>query len=284
MDALKEIYDGMTSRLKSHVFGSIGIAFVLWNWKVIYVLCFSKLPILERIEYFDCNTSGWSLYFFPTVIGLAFGLFSPKVNEKAHEFVSKPLSAIKSRDEMFALDRVGRLEDKKLEVEEKKKAVEDKKVEVKKVIDEQQGAANELKGLKQEITSAEDRLSKVVGQVGTQQQKLEDMKAQMAQAEKKDKAISDAEGGPILSKVEEIILVTASMLDTDIYTHGKTSSLHIFKKDLLEIIPDLTSTRAKAEVDDALERFIALKLAQRDGYGGSTLTSKGYKLADKLKE
>lgn len=105
MDGLKEIYDSMTSRLKSHVFGSIAIAFVLWNWKVIYVLCFSEMPILDRIEFFDCNTSPWSLYVFPALTGVIWGLLAPSINAGAHWAVARPLNYMKSNDLKYIVKR-----------------------------------------------------------------------------------------------------------------------------------------------------------------------------------
>ena len=105
MDGLKEIYDSMTSRLKSHVFGSIVIAFVLWNWKVIYVLFSSDMTILDRIEFFDCNTSPWSLYVFPALTGVIWGLLAPPINAGAHWAVARPLNYMKSNDLKYSVKR-----------------------------------------------------------------------------------------------------------------------------------------------------------------------------------
>ncbi|MEM5475343.1 hypothetical protein [Pacificibacter sp. AS14] len=284
MDGLKEIYDSMTSRLKSHVFGSIAVSFILWNWKVIYVLCFSEMPIFFRFAYFNMNMSNEDLYYWPIGLGLILGLGAPWVNAAAHWIVSIPLSYIKSRDELSVLMREGWLEDKKLEVERKKTAVQDEKLKAVNLVKKQQSAENSLRERQRELTDAEKKLDMVQGQINSQTQKLEELELQVAKAEIKDKASDEAEGSPKLSKIEETILVTASRLNQEVFTFGPVSNLRQFQNDLGDVIPEITSTRAKAEVDDALVRLKALKLAQSGRDGSHTLTSKGYKLADELKQ
>lgn len=116
MNQLKEIYDSWGERMRSHLFGSIAISFALINWKVLYFLAFAKVSVDERIEYYDDNTSIWTLYILPIVLGSLFGLIAPFINERVHLLVSKPMSSTKARDELLAAQRDSDLEEAKARI------------------------------------------------------------------------------------------------------------------------------------------------------------------------
>jgi len=77
MDSFKEIFDALNSRVRSPIFGSISIAFIVFNWKALFFLTFANTTASERIHFFDDHTTLWSTLFLPIAIGLAFAIASP---------------------------------------------------------------------------------------------------------------------------------------------------------------------------------------------------------------
>lgn len=300
MDGLKEIYDSMTSRLKSHVFGSIAVSFILWNWKVIYVLCFSEMPIFLRFTYFNMNTSNASLYYWPIGLGLIFGLGAPWVNAAAHWIVSRPLSYIKSRDELSALMREGRLEDKKLEVEQKKTAVQDEKLKAVDLVKKQQSAENSLRERQRELTDAEKKLDTVQGRVNSQIQQLEELEVQVAKAENAkvtsvneledaDNVISETAAFAEISDLslkEFLALYALSLADQAMSMYSLFETGGEFVSTLSRLSKLDGKQRLKVEVTEGAELLtksgLARSLSSNTGLKYE-LTSSGYATLDQFK-
>jgi len=80
MDGIKEILSALETRLRSKLLGSIIIAFILINWKVIFFVIFEQVGAKEKFSFFDDNTSPLSLYLFPVVAGTVFALVMPWVS------------------------------------------------------------------------------------------------------------------------------------------------------------------------------------------------------------
>lgn len=280
MDGLKEIYDSMTSRLKSHVFGSIVISFILWNWKVIYVLCFSEMPIFLRFTYFNMNTSNASLYYWPIGLGLIFGLGAPWVNAAAHWIVSRPQSYIKSRDELSALMREGRLEDKKLEVEQKKTAVQDEKLKAAKLVENQAKAELALSQVQLSVSDEMKKLEAVQKKINAQIQNLEKLELQVEKAEDVSEPIVAGSG---LSDIQMCILLAASKQKVGGFKmRGQDERLvNVFREPLEAVIPEVHDARVLSEVRDAFAEFKKLRLVSETN-GSYELTSSGYALASKI--
>lgn len=106
MEFFKEIYDAWGARVKSRVFGSIIVAFTLINWKVLFFLAFEDAKATEKFSYFDAHTSAFTLYVWPIFLGGFIGLVLPYVNNWTHWYVSKPVSAMRSRDDEYAHERL----------------------------------------------------------------------------------------------------------------------------------------------------------------------------------
>lgn len=106
MEFFKEIYDAWGARVKSRVFGSIIVAFTLINWKVLFFLAFDDAKTTEKFTYFDTYTNVFTLYIWPIFLGGFIGLVLPFVNNWTHWFVSKPVSAMRSRDDEYAHERL----------------------------------------------------------------------------------------------------------------------------------------------------------------------------------
>lgn len=73
---MKEVFETIKTRINSPLFGYIIIAFLTINWKVIAYLVAGEVAILERIEYFERNTTIDTLLIFP----LLFALICPWIN------------------------------------------------------------------------------------------------------------------------------------------------------------------------------------------------------------
>lgn len=80
LDVFKDGADAWLQRVKSHLIGSIILAFLAINWQPIFFLIFSEAPVLLKFWYFDFNTSFESLFAWPVFYGLVIGLATPFVN------------------------------------------------------------------------------------------------------------------------------------------------------------------------------------------------------------
>ena len=69
---MKEIYEAVESRIKSPFIGYFLISLGYLNWKPIYYLFASKLTALERVAYFEVNTSWLTLLVYPLIFTLAY--------------------------------------------------------------------------------------------------------------------------------------------------------------------------------------------------------------------
>lgn len=77
---MKEIIDALSTRIKSPVFGYTVIAFLAVNWKPLFFLFFSNVSALERIQYFEKETTIYSLLGWPISLAILGALAYPWVN------------------------------------------------------------------------------------------------------------------------------------------------------------------------------------------------------------
>lgn len=269
-DFLKSVFDAWDERIRSPILGSIALVYLAFYWKPLFVLFFSTDPASERMAEFNQGLEPWSWVaaipfvetwvwpVVPLLLGLVLAFISPWIKfggawvaKRANERLAKLQEDEASAKTIRSFDNaVAELEaKKKLDVAE---------------------AARKQEILKIELATQEQLENADVS---------EDFKAKVI-----DMQIGSAEGASKLTEIEKRILVVGSNLNQKIFTYGKDSSLNVFQNDLKEVIPDINSARVKSEVDDALVKFENLKLAQNDGYGGYSLTSKGYNLSDELKQ
>jgi len=83
MDSLKEIIDAFEARVRSKVVGSVILAFVAMNWKVIFYVVFAGETPETKFKYFDEHTNIWTLFTYPVCIGIGFAMLLPWVNAGA---------------------------------------------------------------------------------------------------------------------------------------------------------------------------------------------------------
>lgn len=77
MDSLREIFDAMNSRIRSPIFGSIAVMFIIFNWKPLFYLAFAHKPAEEKFQFFDANVTLISGLVAPIALGVLFAIASP---------------------------------------------------------------------------------------------------------------------------------------------------------------------------------------------------------------
>lgn len=84
MDAIKDISTAFLQRIKSPIFGSIILAFVVINWKPIFYVIFSNKNVEGRFIYWDkywaADTYCMHAIFGPLIVGIVYSLLSPWVS------------------------------------------------------------------------------------------------------------------------------------------------------------------------------------------------------------
>jgi len=83
MDSLKEIIDAFEARVRSKVVGSVFLAFIAMNWKVIFYVIFAGETPETKFKYFDEHTNIWTLFTYPVCIGIGLAMLLPWVNAGA---------------------------------------------------------------------------------------------------------------------------------------------------------------------------------------------------------
>lgn len=90
MDGLKEILAAFEARVKSKVMGSVILAFIATNWKAIFYVIFEKTNSVTKFQYFDANTTIWTLLFIPLGVGVFLAATLPWVNFLGMKLTSFP--------------------------------------------------------------------------------------------------------------------------------------------------------------------------------------------------
>lgn len=95
METFKELITAYTQRVRSPIFGSIILAFILINWQPIFYVIFADNSVRARFEYWDQNMVWWR-YSLPVLVGILFGLFSPKISLWTSKIIAKDINARRS--------------------------------------------------------------------------------------------------------------------------------------------------------------------------------------------
>lgn len=90
MDALKDLVEAFSQRIRSPIVGSIAIVFVLANWKPIWYLLFAERPVRQKFRYFDASTDTISLYCIPIGVGVVYAFGLPWVKWAGAWIAQKP--------------------------------------------------------------------------------------------------------------------------------------------------------------------------------------------------
>jgi len=105
LEVVKDMFDALSQRIRSPFAGSIVLAFLLWNWKPLWVLLFDSAPVAEKIAYFEAHTDIWQLYIFPCVSGIALALALPWVRYAGAYLATRPNRVLKELQAGEARDR-----------------------------------------------------------------------------------------------------------------------------------------------------------------------------------
>lgn len=102
MELLKEIIETTSQRIRSPFWGFIALSFVGTNWTPLFYLFLGDTPTLERIAYFEAETSLATLFVLPIVVGTVLALLSPYVSNFGSWWSEKQISNKKLRDVQLA--------------------------------------------------------------------------------------------------------------------------------------------------------------------------------------
>lgn len=90
MGTFGEIFDTFQSRVRSPIFGSIAVAFVIFNWQPLFYLVFENAGATDKFNFFEANTTVKSKYVWPIIAGLIFATSAPWIAFASSWIASKP--------------------------------------------------------------------------------------------------------------------------------------------------------------------------------------------------
>ncbi|MFV5403985.1 MULTISPECIES: hypothetical protein [unclassified Acinetobacter] len=74
---MKDLLDAINTRVKEPYWGFFLISFVAFNWRALFLLCFTNGTAEARLDIFDLNTSFTNLFLYPILVALAITLLTP---------------------------------------------------------------------------------------------------------------------------------------------------------------------------------------------------------------
>lgn len=131
----KEILDAFKTRIKSPFFGYYALAFIIFNWKPIFVLLFSELKVFEKFDFFSDNTNTKTLFVFPIVLSIVYAISYPWITFLFSYLIRKPIELKRTLDTriehniLIKKERLERTRAKYIDVEERKLIEEAKRQE-----------------------------------------------------------------------------------------------------------------------------------------------------------
>jgi hypothetical protein len=79
MDFLKDAVDAFSERLRSPFLGYITLSVLFFNWQPFWYVAFAEKPVRARFLYFDANSTVYTLYFLPVILGTVIAVVLPWV-------------------------------------------------------------------------------------------------------------------------------------------------------------------------------------------------------------
>jgi len=98
---MREIIDAVSNRIQAPYFGYSLIAFVILNWRGIFLLLVLDASAQERISAFEQETSFWSAVFLPLLAGAILAVLTPW-SRYVFEFISQKPLALRDRLQLNA--------------------------------------------------------------------------------------------------------------------------------------------------------------------------------------
>lgn len=284
MDVIKDIWDGLTQRLRSPIFGSVLLSFVAFNWKEIGFVFYGEGTLAWRYAYWDKNTDVWSLVVCPLFTGISIALALPFVRFAGGWVSSWPLSKLRALEEDGARkQRIAQLKAR----QEEDKAAAAAELEKIKATTEMEAAVAQLQAERErEKIDAEKRLKDAQGiseKLGEELAK----RREEGKKEPKQKTVTPSE----LAILQ--LLSDKSHPTKDRYKPHKslsTKDLDTFSETLSNSsTSNISRTRAGVEFDATIESMIEAKLVDVEEfyqqYEGTTyslgLSQSGYRELDR---
>lgn len=187
MNFIKEFLDEGRSRIKSRFFASFAFAFIAINWRELFYLAFAEVSAEDKIEYFDMHTDFGGYVLGPLILGAVIAAVLPFVNNFFHGIVSGQVSAVRSRDDEYAHQRLKKKNEweaernrslellvEKAEIEERADSIKDdvRREEVQESLRKEQLSAEQRNNLEKNYTSLARRLNYVSDEISEQKAKL----------------------------------------------------------------------------------------------------------------
>lgn len=93
---MNDVFDAISTRLKSPYFGYAILAFFALNWRGIFLLAISEGDPSSRLQAFDSVTSHWSIFVFPLIVGAIVAASSQWLKYVFLLIAKKPLELIEN--------------------------------------------------------------------------------------------------------------------------------------------------------------------------------------------
>lgn len=106
MEVIKDAFDAFSERIRSPFVGSVVIALLLWNWKLVWYLLFADVPVVDKLAFVESQSrdlvlpfvtiSNWSLYGVPFIVGIGAAIAMPWVRYVGAEIAKLPNGKLKA--------------------------------------------------------------------------------------------------------------------------------------------------------------------------------------------
>ncbi|WP_136057666.1 hypothetical protein [Candidatus Halocynthiibacter alkanivorans] len=274
-ELLKDMFESWLERIRSPFFGSIALSFLLINWQAVFFLLFAKVPVSTRLDYFDENTSVWTLAWLPLVFGLGLALFSPWLKFAGAWVATKPLSLLNQlQNDQARAHRIREYE--KMAEEEDAKALYEAAAEQRKI-----DAAERLEEAKN------------VGDGAVKEELLRERESN------KNEPSSNGPTKPKLS-VDDLTGVEVEILRTSAAANAGMNIMDFVENEnyisnVRSLISNFSYKRLGVDTGSALKNLVAINLVSSKMYPSSenpkgksvdhySLTAEGYSLSDSIFE
>ncbi|MCL7409714.1 hypothetical protein [Marivivens donghaensis] len=263
MDFFKEVKDFFSERLRSPIITSISFVFFLLNWPSLFNLVFGDTTVLERIEYFDANTTICSKYVFPVAFGFMLASIWPWIAFAGSKIVSRGVARTKE-----------------FQIEEAHKVQLQRIILRGEIQDEQDRIARERENTIEQIARQRKQAVEDVGE-----ENLQRVKETFEQLESVEKEEWDDWAKAYVDQLHpvkrEIILQIGSSERRISITSGTRDHYEILRK-MAAIAPNHTKIRQETELQTCLDELVSERIADRTA-GEYALTLKGFEVFDLLK-
>ncbi|SFO06182.1 hypothetical protein SAMN04487859_114116 [Roseovarius lutimaris] len=260
-DFFKDALKAWEDRIRSPFLGSIGIVFIVCNWKPIFYLLFADKPVRAKFLFVDANTTSATLLWKPIIIGVLLALATPWLKLFGARLAKVPTSLLNDLQGDMASKR--RINDfRKSAGEENAKAELEAAQEKRKI-----AAAQRLEDAKS--IGDDDVVEELVSE-------------RIAQSNRISEANEIDEIRDTLSPVAATIILELGRVQSGRVTQRDLLQDAHFLQELSKVLPSYNHTRAEVETREGLQQLKASKIASSDIEDKWRLTKIGYELFDHL--